>query len=392
MHVPQLEDPATGRLPGGARGLWEDRFGRYAVRSLQLLLITACVGTSLWLLFQLRDVVVPVLLALLLAAAFQPLIGLLRRAHVPRLFAAVIALVLGVGAVAAVVGIIVARVQGQWKSLVDAANSGVAQLQTTLAKGPITIDQSQLDTYRSDVVHYLTSAQFGSSALAGLETAAEVITTTLVLIITLFFFLKDGDRIAAFLTRRMSPERRARAYRIGHAGMHSLGGYVRGTALIALVDATLIGGSLFVLNVPLAFALSVLVFIGAFVPIVGATIAGTIAILVALVTNGLGTAITALVIVLVVNQLEAHVLQPLIMGRSVELYPLVVLLSLIVGAIGAGIFGAIIAVPVAAVVWDAMRLWDEPPTAEGGTERIPAHRQILRQFAHLSRAGAAPRS
>lgn len=322
-------------------------------------MVVLAAGTF-WLVTQLRLVVVPVLLAVLLAAALQPLVHLLRRLHLPRTLAAIAALVLGVGAVAAVVTLVVVRVQGQWRSLVQSASSGIGAIQKSFSDGPITLDQAQLNRYRTQIVHYLTSAQFGTNALAGLEQAAEALTTALVLLITLFFFLKDGDRIFAFLVKPLDQQRRDRAHRIGRAALTSLGGYVRGTAFIALVDAVLIGSSLFVLGVPLAFALAVVVFIGAFIPIVGATAAGTVAALVALVTNGLSTAITVAVIILVVNQLETHVLQPAIMGRSVKLYPLVILLTLLIGSIAAGIFGAIVAVPVTAVIWDAMKLWDAP--------------------------------
>lgn len=339
---------------------WSDRFGRFTMRCLQVALLLVIAVTVFWVIGQLRLVVIPVVLAVLLTAAFSPLVRLLRRLHLPRTLAALLSLLLGGGAIAVVVVLVVLRVQNDWTSLVQATNSGVAQIQQALQNGSFPIDQTKLDQYRQDVVQYLTSPKFGGSALAGLERALQLLTSTLVLLITLFFLLRDGDRISAFLLKPLNAERQERAMRIGHAALHSLGGYVRGTALIALVDAVLIGGSLFVLGVPLALALAVVVFIGAFIPIVGASAAGIIAALVALVTNGLGTAITVGVIVLIVNQLEAHILEPLIMGRTVRLYPLVILLSLVIGSVIAGIIGAIVAVPVTSVVWDAMKLWDRP--------------------------------
>jgi predicted PurR-regulated permease PerM len=338
------------------------------MRCLQVSIVAGLLAAAFWAIGQLQLVVIPVVLAVLLTAAFNPLVKLLRRWHFPRPVAALTALVLGGGLLATVATLVVVRVEDQWTALVADASTGIAQIQKTLAAPPFSIDQSQLNTYRKEAVGYLTSAQFGGSALAGLEQGAELVTGTLVLLITLFFFLKDGDRIAEFLVKPLNQQRTDRAYRIGHAGLTSLGGYVRGTALVALVDAVLIGAGLFALGVPLAFALSVVVFVGAFIPIVGATAAGTIAALVALVTNGLSTAITVAVIILIVNQLETHILQPLIMGRTVRLYPLVILLTLVLGSILAGIIGAIIAVPITAVVWDAMKLWNVAPAQQEVTE------------------------
>ncbi|MFD1719968.1 AI-2E family transporter [Amnibacterium endophyticum] len=364
VPVPVGGEDELRRVVGRILATWGDRFGRFTMRCLQVALLVAIAAAGLWLVGRLRLVVVPVVLAVLLTAAFQPMVRLLRRLRFPRVLAALTALLLGGGAIAAVVVLVVIRVESDWPSLVAATNSGVGQIQQALQNGAFPIDESQISEYRQDVANYLTSPRFGGSALAGLMTLAQLVTGTLVLLITLFFFLKDGDRIAAFLVKPLSGDRTDRAYRVGNAALHSLGGYVRGTALIALVDAVLIGGSLFVLGVPLALTLGVVVFIGAFVPVVGATIAGVLAGVVALVTNGLGTAITIGVIILVVNQLEAHVLQPLIMGRSVRLYPLVILLALIVGSITAGIVGAIVAVPVTSVIWDAMKLWDLPAGGE----------------------------
>jgi predicted PurR-regulated permease PerM len=257
-----------------------------------------------------------------------------------------------------VVTLVVLQVQAQWSTLAKSASDGIEQVQGFVTGPPLNLDSSAFTKLRESLTKFVTSGSFGSGALAGVAGFVDFVTTLLVLIVTLFFFLKDGARIWAFLLRPLGETRTRRAQRIGAAGLRSLGGYVRGTALVALVDAVFIGGGLFVLQVPLALPLAVIVFLTAFIPIVGATIAGVIAALVTLVTNGFVPAVIVVIIVIVVNQLEGNLLQPVIMGRTVRLHPLAILLALIVGSILAGIIGAVVAVPITAVVWDAMKLWD----------------------------------
>ena len=177
----------------------------------------------------------------------------------------------------------------------------------------------------------------------------------------LFFFLKDGPMIWQFLIRPLPVAQRVRAARIGQRSVGVLGAYVRGTAGVALVDTVFIGAGLLILRVPLAVPLSVVVFVTAFIPIVGATAAGIIAALVALVTNGPVVAIIVVAIVIVVNQLEGNLLQPVIMGRSLSLHPLVILLALTAGTIVGGIIGAVLAVPLTSVAWTAIKSWRNDP-------------------------------
>ena len=353
---------------------WSDRFGRFAIRALQVLIVAALALAGLWLIGVLRLVVIPIGLALLLAAAFAPLVALLRRRlHFSSALAAATTMLLAVVVLGGVVTLVVLRVQGQWSRLTKSATDGIGQIQGFLTGPPLNLDAAAFDKIRKSATDLVTSPAFGSGALAGVAGLVDFITTVLVLIVTLFFFLKDGGQIWGFLLKPLDAGRTRRARRIGDAALDSLGGYVRGTALVALVDAVFIGAGLFVLQVPLALPLSVIVFLTAFIPIVGATIAGALAALVALVTNGVGAAIAVVVIVVVVNQLEGNLLQPLIMGRTVRLHPIVILLALIVGSILAGIIGAVVAVPITAVIWDAIKLWDTgddepaaPAKAAGG--------------------------
>jgi predicted PurR-regulated permease PerM len=172
--------------------------------------------------------------------------------------------------------------------------------------------------------------------------------------------MKDGRSIFGFLIQPLSEERRTRAWRVGDRSVGVLGGYVRGTAIVALVDAVVIGLALVILGVPLALPLATIVFLGAFIPLIGATVAGILATLVALVTNGPTTALIVLVVVIAVNQLEGDLLAPVVIGRALALHPLAILLALTAGTILAGIIGALLAVPITAVAWAAIKEWRAP--------------------------------
>lgn len=186
--------------------------------------------------------------------------------------------------------------------------------------------------------------------------------------------MKDGDRIWSFFLLPLKGERFERGRRIGHTAPRVLGGYMRGTAIIALVDAVAIGVGLAILRVPLALPLAVIVFFGAFIPLVGATLAGVLAALVALVANGPGVALIVVIIVIAVNQLEGDLLQPVVMAQSLKLHPLVILVALTAGTILGGITGAVLSVPIAAVAWAILKMWNRPDgLAVWGEDAVGKH-------------------
>ncbi|MDH2443422.1 AI-2E family transporter [Amnibacterium sp. CER49] len=340
-------------------GPWTDLLGRTAIRCLQVLIVLALGVAVVTEAANLRVLVIPVLLAIILAAAFAPVVSFLRRLHVPNGLAAFLTLVLTVVVLGAVLTGVALAVIAQWGTLVSQANDGIGQLQSFVKRSGLPIDSSQLEKARKQGVSFLTSGAFASGALAGLSTTVSIVTGIVLLLFVLFYLLKDGRTIWEFLLRPLDDVRRARAHRIGNRSVGVMGGYVRGTALVALVDAVFIGAGLLILRVPLAIPLTVLVFVTAFIPVVGATIAGVVCALVALVTGGPVTALIVVLIVIVVNQLEGNLLQPLIMGRTVSLHPLVILLVLTAGALLAGVVGAVLAVPTAAVAWTAIKSWNE---------------------------------
>lgn len=351
------------------RALLTDGLGEVGIRSGQILLALTLAAVFVWGLVQLKLVVIPVLIALILAAALSPVIGWMRRRGLPAIVATWIALIGGIVVFGGIVTLIVFAVRGQWDELSRSATKGIDAVGDFLQSGSLPIDQDQLDGLKDTVTDFFTSSQFGSGAIAGVSVAAELVTGALLAVVVLFFFLKDGDRIWAFFLRPFSGRSLERGQRIGVTSVKTLGGYVRGTAIIAFVDAAGVGIGLAILGVPLALPLAVIVFIGAFIPIVGATVAGILAALVALVANGPVIALIVVGIVIAVNQIEGNFLQPVVQARSLKLHPLVILVALTAGTILGGIVGAVLSVPIAAVAWAIVKAWnpeDEPapPFAE----------------------------
>ncbi|AMM19938.1 hypothetical protein AX769_06905 [Frondihabitans sp. PAMC 28766] len=342
------------------RTLWTDSFGRLATRCLQIVLVVAIAAGVVFAMTQLSLVVIPVVLALIFASAMYPFLELMRRRGLPSILATWIALVAIIVILGLVVWLIVSAVANQAGALAKQAVKGLDELQSYAKDGPFHISDKQIQQAVDAISHFVQSSQFSSGALAGVSAATSFVTGLALFVVVLFFFMKDGPKIWGFLLRPFEGGQYERAVRIGAKTVSTMGGYVRGTATVALVDALGIGIGLFILRVPLAIPLSVFVFISAFVPLVGATVAGILAALVALVANGPVAAIVVVAIVIAVNQLEGNFLQPVVMARSLKLHPLVVLLALTAGTLLGGIIGAILSVPVAAVAWGIVTIWNGP--------------------------------
>jgi predicted PurR-regulated permease PerM len=342
------------------------------IRSAQILLILTVAVVSVYALMQIKLLVIPILIALILAAAIGPFVNMLRRRGLRGGLAtgiAFIGLLLVLGGVGTV---IYYSVRNQWGELAQQAASGLDELERFLLTGPIPLEQEQLDQAREGIVQFATSSQVRSGAITGLSVVTEFLAGASLVIIILFFFLKDGAKIWNFFLRPFKGEREAKLRRVGKRTLEVLGGYVRGTAIVALVDTVAIGAALLILQVPLAIPLALIVFIGAFVPLVGATVAGILAALVALVANGPVVALIVVGVVIAVNQLEGDLLQPIVMGKSLQLHALVILMALTAGTILAGIVGAVLSVPLAAVVWAIIQVWTaEDPNLEDMNPDLP---------------------
>lgn len=342
------------------RGLWSDNFGHLATRSLQLIIVLIIAAGAIWGMRILSTVAIPILLAMIFASTFWPLTKRLRRLRLPHALIAAIELLSILLLLSGVGWLVTWAVADQWGEISMQARQGFDQLMAWINELPWAIQIPNIDQIIDTVVDFVTTAQFGAGALAGVSAVATFFTGLVLMVVVLFFFLKDGPEIWDFLMRPFEGEGLARARRIGDSTVTTLGAYVRGTATVAFVDAVAIGIGLAFLQVPLALPLAVLVFILSFIPLVGATVAGALAALVALVANGPFVALGVIAVVVGVNQLEGNFLQPVVMGRALKLHALVILLALTIGTILAGILGAVLAVPIAAVVWGMIKVWDGP--------------------------------
>ncbi len=350
-----LEPPTLSRAPSSP---WEDGLGRTAVRCAQGLLVAIVIVVLGYVAVRLRVVAIPLLLAALVASAAGPLVAFLTRHRFSRALATAAVMVAGLLVLGGLGYAVFAAVRGQWDQLAQSANEGLDQLGTFVTDGPFNITDQQLQEVRDTAVNVVTGQQFRSTAISGLSTAASVATGLVLGLVVLFYFLKDGPRIWAFLISATDGSTHARLAHVGGNAASVLGGYVRGTAAVAAVDAIFIGGGVALLGVPLALPIALITFLGAFIPLVGAVLAGILAALVALVTNGPVTALIVLAIIVVVNQLEGNLLQPLLLGKALSLHPLAILVALTAGTILAGIIGALISVPIAAVLWSAVTTWN----------------------------------
>ena len=364
--------PDSGPNLTQPRRYWEDGLGHAALRSAQVLLVLILVSLGVFALTRLSLVVIPVLLALILAAAIAPFVNWLRRKGWPGALATGVSFLLLLGVFGGLITGIVFAIRSEWSTLVDQAAAGFNQLYELIQNGPFTIDASAIEDARDAVLDFATSSAAGSGAIAGLSAAGSFATGFLLMAVVLFYFLKDGDRIWAFMLRWFRGERLEKARLSGARTMEVLGSYVRGTAIVAAVDAVCIGAALFILGVPLALPLSVIVFVGSFIPLVGATAAGILAALIALVANGPVVALIVVVVIIAVNQLEGNFLQPVVMGKTLSIHALVILLALTAGTILAGIIGAILSVPIAAVTWAVIKVWTGEDTGDPAEPAEPA--------------------
>ena len=258
---------------------------------------------------------------------------------------------LAIGLFIGAVFIIVPQVADELDALGQEARKGAEDVITWLTEGPLDLTQQEVDDYIDEASAQL-SAQRGSlisGAFKGAYVVFEMIAGFLLTVVLVFFFVKDGKRISNAILNLFSEERRADIRTVGERSWTALGAYIRGTAIVGVVDAIFIGGGLLIMGVPLVVPLTIITFFAAFFPLVGAVVAGILATLVALVTKGFIAAAVIAGVTILVQQIEGDVLQPIVLGRAVNLHPLVILLSLTGGAIIAGVAGAFLAVPIAAV-------------------------------------------
>lgn len=309
------------------------------------------VAVAVLALAQLRILVLPAIVALLLATVLVPPVDRLQRAGVPRLVAAWLLMLASLGLLAGLVVLVAPTVSDEFADLGPTVQEGIDEVENWLVQGPLELSREEINRYRTQIVEQMqaSSSSIASGVLAGAILAGEVIAGLLLVLVLVFFFVKDGEKMCRYGLDQVREENQELLAALGDRVWVTIGGYVRGTALVALADAVIIGVGLLIIGVPLVLPLALLVFFGAFFPLVGAVLAGSVAVLVALVSGGPTDALLALGVVVIVQQVEGDVLAPLVLGRAVRLHPVVIIGALTGGAVIGGLIGAFLAVPVAAV-------------------------------------------
>jgi putative heme transporter len=349
-----MADDATGEHGSSAGTRFRSalptlaRAGTVAWRIVGIGLVVAF---AFLLFLRLRLVFLPLIVALFVSTMLEPFASRLKRAGWPPLLAAWTVFVAVIALVAGLLLLIVPQTVGQFEQLGEDLERSVREIEDWLVDGPLGLREDQVSAYTDQIVERLTGdgGEVTSRVIAGAQAAAEVLAGVALTGVLVFFFIKDGDRICAWALAHVGPHRRALAQASARRAWETLAGYLRGTAITGSVDAVFIGLGLALLGVPLVVPLALLTFFGAFFPVIGAPLAGLVAVLVALVSGGLGTALAVLALVFVVQQVESYLLAPSIMGRMVRLHPVVVMVVLTTGGVLAGIIGAFLAVPITAV-------------------------------------------
>ena len=363
-------------VPGRAEAAGVPRLlAQAAAWAWRILLVGLLIYVGFRVASTLRLVVLPCLAALLLTALLQPLTARMRRTGMPSLAAtwctigAAVIVLAGIGTLAA------DRISADYPMLSREVRHTATEVRTSLAGPPFHLSSARIEDYSNQVVHFLNQHQslVAGTVVTGGRIVLEVLTGLILTIFITFFLLKDGDRIWSWLISGLRPGARQRAGNAGGAAWAALVNYVRGTTVVAGIHALAIGLALWLLGVPLLVPLVILVFLAAFVPLVGILLAGALAILVTLGTKGLLAALILLAVFVLENQVESHLLQPLVVGRIVRLHPLAIILVLAVGGIIAGIAGAIVAVPTAAALAHAWPHLRQDPGPDGNGDGDGGH-------------------
>jgi putative heme transporter len=379
----ELEPTVEESLPRGIRvaGAW----------SWRLLVIGAMIAVVVFLVIQLRLIVIPLLVAVLLCALLLPLVDFLHRHRWPRWLSILVAMVGMLVVVSGLVVLVVLQIRGELPDLQQRSVSAFESFRDSLRGPPLNLTDAQLNGYLAQALEALRqdSQILISGALSIGSTLGHVLAGLLLTLFSTLFMLIDGKGIWAWVVRVFPKRARAAADGAGKHGWGTLRNFVRVQILVATIDAIGIGLGAFFVGLPLVIPIAVLVFLGSFIPIVGAVVTGALAVVIALVYNGWVAAVIMLAVVLLVQQIEGHVLQPLIMGSAVKVHPLAVVLVVAAGSLLAGIPGALFAVPLAAVLnimvqYISSGAWRTEPPAHYSPERyvlwqtVPSPRRVRR--------------
>jgi len=322
----------------------------------RLLVIAAAIAVTVYALAYLRVVVLPVIVALLVSTVLRPPARWLTRHRFSDAAAAATVLLSAVALLAGAVTLAGAAIGRQFSDLANSIQDGIREAGDALAQPPFNLSKADIQDRIDQAMNQLSdsSGALTGGALHGAVLVGEVLTGLIITLLLLFFFLKDGPGLWQWVVDTFGGRQRTRLDELARRSYGALSGYVRGLALVGVADAALIGTGLLIIGVPLVGPLMLLTFLAAFLPLIGAFSAGLAAVLIALVSGGIVKALIVFALVVGVQQVEGHLLYPLIMGRTINVHPIAVILGLATGGILAGIIGVFISVPIVTVAATAL--------------------------------------
>ncbi|MFG3293322.1 AI-2E family transporter [Streptomyces sp. NPDC048179] len=318
----------------------------------RLLVLAGTVWILMRVISAVQLVVFAFVIALLITALLQPTVAWLSRSGMPRGPATALTAISGFVVIGLLGWFVTWQVMENIDTLSDQVQNGIDDLRDWLLKGPFHVTDKQINQIAKNLREAIgaNTDEITSFGLEGVQVVVEALTGILLVFFSTLFLLYDGARIWQWFLKLVPSAAREGVAGAGPRAWRTLTSYVRGTVLVALIDAICIGLGIYFLDVPMAVPLAVFIFLFSFIPLVGAVASGALAVVVALVTQGVFTAVMTLVVVLAVQQIEGHILQPFILGRAVRVHPLAVVLTVAAGGMVAGIGGAVVAVPLVAVM------------------------------------------
>ncbi|MEC4615894.1 AI-2E family transporter [Tsukamurella tyrosinosolvens] len=367
--------------------------GRWlATWSWRTVAVAALLFVLSWVIGEFWSILLPVLLAILLCTVLWPPVRWLRSKGLPPALATALVLLFSLGLLGGIIGAIAPSIGGQSKEIADRAVEGVGKVQKWAQGPPLNLQDEQISKFVTSITKKLqeSAETIATGVFTGVSAAGSFVVAIVMVAMLTFFFLKDGDKFMPWLKRHSGTPVSEHFAELLSRIWATLGGFIRTQAVVSFIDALFIGLGLVILQVPLAGALAVITFLGGFIPIVGAFVAGALAVIVALVTNGFGTALAVLAVVIAVQQLEGNVLSPILQSRSMQLHPAIVLLAIAFGGTQFGIIGAFLAVPVAAAIAVLFRYLGELVDEQTGETPPPEEEPKPSFWDKFRRKPAAP--
>lgn len=364
-----LDDPVTDQIDRSVvLGSWLKQVAMWALRAL----IIAVAAYALWFLLSKFWVgILPIVLALIICTVLAPPTTWLRRRGMPSILAALISILLFFGLFGAVVALVAPDIIRQSQVLYLQALEGIQRLQLWAQGPPLNLNSEDLDSVLNDLISWVQdqAGTIAGGVVTGLSTATSSVITLFMVFVLVIFFLKDGHHFLPWLRSVMGRRGGWHATELLTRSWSTLSGYIRAQAIVSAVDAAAIGLGLWAIGVPMAFTLAVITFVAGFIPYVGAITAGALAVLVALVSLGFTEAVLVLLLIVAVQQLEGNILSPILQSRAMNLHPVIVLISVVIGGGIFGLVGAFLAVPAAAMIAVGFRYIIDITSLQAGEKR-----------------------